>query len=99
MTSIYVGNLAHSATEDDLRQAFEQYGTVSSVNIIKDRETGRPRGFAFVDMPDGAQANEAIKQLNLREISGRSITVNEARPKTDRPRRGGGGGGGGRRGW
>ena len=101
MTSIYVGNLAHSATEDDLRQAFEQYGTVSSVNIIKDRETGRPRGFAFVDMPDGAQAADAIKQLNLREISGRSITVNEARPKTDRPRRGGGGGGGGggRRGW
>jgi RNA recognition motif-containing protein len=92
MTSIYVGNLAHSATEEDLRQAFSQYGAVASVNIIKDRETGRPRGFAFVEMPDGAAAATAIKELNLHEISGRSVTVNEARPKTDRPRRGGGGG-------
>jgi RNA recognition motif-containing protein len=91
MTSIYVGNLAHSATEEDLRQAFSEFGTVASVNIIKDRETGRPRGFAFVEMPDGAAAATAIKELNLREISGRSVTVNEARPKTDRPRRGGGG--------
>ena len=96
MTSIYVGNLAHSATEEDLRQAFSQYGNVASVNIIKDRETGRPRGFAFVEMPDGTEAANAIKELNLREISGRSVTVNEARPKTERPRRGGGGGGGGR---
>jgi cold-inducible RNA-binding protein len=94
MTSIYVGNLAHQATEDELRQVFGEFGTVSGVSIISDRETGRPRGFAFVEMPDGAQAAEAIKQLNLREISGRAITVNEARPKTDRPRRGGGGGGG-----
>jgi cold-inducible RNA-binding protein len=93
MTSIYVGNLAHQATEDDLQQAFAEFGTVSTVNIIKDRETGRSRGFAFVEMPDGNEAANAIKQLNLREISGRSITVNEARPKTDRPRRGGGGGG------
>ena len=98
MTSIYVGNLAHSATEDDLRQAFSQYGAVANVNIIKDRETGRPRGFAFIEMADGSEAATAIKELNLREISGRSITVNEARPKTDRPRRGGGGGGG-RRSW
>jgi cold-inducible RNA-binding protein len=96
MTSIYVGNLAHQATEDDLQQAFSEFGAVSGVNIIKDRETGRSRGFAFVEMPDGAEATNAIKELNLREISGRSITVNEARPKTDRPRRGGGGGGGGR---
>ncbi|MGD0655749.1 MAG: RNA-binding protein [Thermoguttaceae bacterium] len=95
MTSIYVGNLAHEATEDDLRQVFGEFGAVSNVSIIKDRETGRPRGFAFVEMPDGNEAAEAIKQLNLREISGRAITVNEARPKTDRPRRGGGGGGGG----
>jgi cold-inducible RNA-binding protein len=93
MTSIYVGNLAHQATEDDLRQVFGEFGTVSNVSIIQDRETGRPRGFAFVEMPDGGEAAEAIKQLNLREISGRAITVNEARPKTDRPRRGGGGGG------
>jgi cold-inducible RNA-binding protein len=96
MTSIYVGNLAHEATEDELNQVFGEFGAVSSVSIIKDRETGRPRGFAFVEMPDSNEATEAIKQLNLREISGRPITVNEARPKSDRPRRGGGGGGGGR---
>jgi cold-inducible RNA-binding protein len=99
MTSIYVGNLAHQATEDDLQQAFSEFGAVSAVNIIKDRETGRSRGFAFVEMPDGGEASNAIKELNLREISGRSITVNEARPKTDRPRRGGGGGGGRSRSW
>lgn len=90
MKSIYVGNLAHSATEEDLRQAFAQYGTVSAVNIITDRETGRPRGFAFVEMADSNEAATAIKELNLREISGRSITVNEARPKAEH-RRGGGG--------
>jgi cold-inducible RNA-binding protein len=96
MTSIYVGNLSFNATEDDLRQAFCQHGEVSDVNIIKDRQTGRPRGFAFVEMPNGQEAAGAITQLNLREIDGRSITVNEARPKThDRPRRGGVG----RRGW
>jgi cold-inducible RNA-binding protein len=93
MTSIYVGNLAHEATEDDLRQVFGEFGAVSNVSIIMDRETGRPRGFAFVEMPDGNQAAEAITGLNLKEIGGRAITVNEARPKTDRPRRGGGGGG------
>jgi len=96
MTSIYVGNLAHSATEEDLRQVFSQHGEVSTVSIVKDRETGRPRGFAFVEMPNGGEAANAIQQLNLHEIGGRSITVNEARPKrTDRPRRGGGG----RRSW
>jgi RNA recognition motif-containing protein len=92
-----VGNLAHEASEDELNQVFGEFGAVSSVSIIKDRETGRPRGFAFVEMPDSNEAAEAIKQLNLREISGRPITVNEARPKSDRPRRGGGGGGGGGR--
>ncbi len=96
MTSIYVGNLSYTATEDDLMQAFSQYGEVASVNVIKDRETGRPRGFAFVEMPNATEAANAIKELNLREISGRSVTVNEARPKTDRPRGGGGGGRGGR---
>jgi RNA recognition motif-containing protein len=95
MTSIYVGNLSYTTTEDDLREAFAQYGRVSVVNIVKDRETGRPRGFAFVEMADGKEATTAIKELNLREISGRSITVDEARPKSDRPR----GGGGRRRGW
>ena len=91
MTSIYVGNLAHSATEDDLREAFSQHGEVSSVTIVTDRETGRPRGFAFVEMPDGAEAANAIKGLNLHEIGGRSITVDEARPKrSGGPRKGGG---------
>ncbi len=99
MTNIYVGNLSFNATEDEIRDAFAQYGEVSSVNIIQDRETGRSRGFAFVEMPDGEQAKEAIEKVNLTEIDGRSITVNEARPKRDRPRRGGGGGGGHRGRW
>lgn len=90
MTNIYVGNLAYDATEDDVRTAFEQYGTVDKVSVIKDRETGRSRGFAFVEMPDGDQAKEAIEQVNLSEIAGRKVTVNEARPRQDR-------GGGGRR--
>lgn len=95
MTNIYVGNLSFNATEDEIREMFTQYGEVSSVNIITDRETGRSRGFAFVEMPDGEQAKEAIEKVNLAEIDGRAVTVNEARPKRDRPRRGGGGGGGG----
>jgi len=91
VTSIYVGNLAHSATEDDLRSAFSQHGEVSTVNIVNDRDTGRPRGFAFVEMPNGNEAANAIKELNLHEICGRAITVDEARPKrADRPRRGSG---------
>lgn len=98
MTSIYVGNLPRTITDDEIREAFSQHGEVSEVNVIKDRETGRPRGFAFVEMPNGNEAATAIKELNLKEIGGRAVTVNEARPKrTDRPRRGGGGGG--RRGW
>jgi RNA recognition motif-containing protein len=90
MTDIYVGNLSFDATEEDIRQAFAPYGEVASVNVIKDRETGRSRGFAFVEMPDGARAKEAIENVNLTEIGGRRVTVNEARPKSDRPRRGGG---------
>ena len=91
MTSIYVGNLSFTTGEDDLRQAFSQHGHVSAVSIVKDRETGRSRGFAFVEMPNSNEATDAIKHLNLCEIGGRSITVNEARPKkSDRPRRGGG---------
>ncbi|MHB1038565.1 MAG: RNA recognition motif domain-containing protein [Pirellulales bacterium] len=89
MTSIYVGNLLNTATEADLQQAFSAFGAVSEVNIIKDRETGLSRGFAFVEMSDAGEAAQAIKELNLAEIGGRSVTVNEARPKTDRPRRGG----------
>ncbi len=93
MTNIYVGNLSYEATEDDIRQAFAEYGEVSAVNIIQDRETGRSRGFGFVEMPDADQAKAAIENVNLAEIAGRRVTVNEARPKSDRPRRGGGGGG------
>lgn len=91
-SSIHVGNLSFNVTEDQLREAFGQYGSVTSVNIIMDRDTGRPRGFAFVEMADGKEAAAAIKEMNLREIAGRSITVNEAKPRTDRPRTGGGGG-------
>lgn len=93
VTNIYVGNLAFSATEEDLRTAFEKYGEVSSVNIIMDRETGRSRGFAFVEMADGEGAKEAIENLDGAAVGGRNITVNEARPRA--PRSGGGGGGGG----
>ncbi len=95
MANLYVGNLPFTCTEDDLRQAFEQYGQVSSVNVIKDRETGRPRGFAFVEMSDSAAANQAIEALNLSNMGGRNITVNEARPREERS--GGGGGRGGQR--
>jgi RNA recognition motif-containing protein len=91
MTNIYVGNLAYNTTEDELRTAFEEYGQVSSVSIVKDRETGRSRGFAFVEMPDGQQAKQAIEALNLSSVGGRSVTVNEARPRSPKgPNRGGG---------
>ena len=96
VTNIYVGNLSFNAGDDDVRSAFEQYGEVTSVNIIMDRETGRSRGFAFVEMADGDSAAEAIENLNGAAISGRNVTVNEARP---REKRGGGGGGGGRGGY
>jgi RNA recognition motif-containing protein len=95
VTNIYVGNLSFEATEDDLREAFSQYGTVDAVNIIKDRETSRPRGFAFVEMNNADEAKNAIENLNLARIAGRAVNVNEARPRTGG---GGGGGGGGRRG-
>ena len=98
VTNIYVGNLAFSATGEDLRGAFEQYGEVSTVNIIMDRETGRSRGFAFVEMADAEGAKEAIEHLDGQDISGRNVTVNEARPRAPRTGGGGGGGGGGGRG-
>src|SRR5689334_11816415 len=93
MVNIYVGNLSYDATQDDLRQAFEAHGEVSSVSIIMDKMTGRSRGFGFVEMPDKSQAEAAIRTLNLQEIRGRAMTVNEARPKAE------GGGGGGRGGY
>lgn len=99
MKNIYVGNLSFDATEDDVRDAFGQYGEVSTVNIIMDRETGRPRGFAFVEMSNDEEAKTAIEQLNLKQIAGRAVNVNEARPKPERPRGGGGGERGGRGRW
>jgi RNA recognition motif-containing protein len=90
---LYVGNISFQTTSDDLVQAFSQYGTVLGAQIVSDRETGRSRGFAFVEMHDGA--DEAIAALNGAQLSGRTLTVNEAKPREDRPRTGGGGSGGG----
>jgi len=94
--NIYVGNLSHEVTEEDLRQAFEAFGQVESAAIIKDKFTGESRGFGFVEMPAKAEAQAAINDLNEKELKGRVLNVNEARPREDR--KGGGGGGGGRRG-
>jgi RNA recognition motif-containing protein len=91
--NIYVGNLSRDVTEDDLRQAFESFGQVETVNVLKDRFTGEPRGFGFVDMPSKSEAQAAISGLNGKDVKGRSINVNEARPRT--PSRGGSGGRGG----
>jgi RNA recognition motif-containing protein len=89
---IYIGNLPFSATEDELRTVFERHGGVASVNVIMDRQTGRPRGFAFVEMDDASAADDAIRALDGSELGGRSIRVNEAQDRS------GGGGGGGFRG-
>ena len=94
MKRIFVGNLDFSATEDSVRALFEPYGTVDNVSIVTDRDTGRSRGFAFVDMGDNAQADAAITALNGANLDGRKLNINEARPKTDRGDRGFGGGGG-----
>jgi len=91
--NLYVGNMAFSTTEETLRAAFAQHGTVTKVQLITDRETGRPRGFAFVEMSDGG--DQAIAALHGAQLDGRALTVNEAKPREDRPRGGGGGGGGG----
>ena len=82
--NIFVGNLAYSATDHDLRQLFEQYGVVDKVNMITDRDTGRPRGFGFVEMPDSQAAKAAIQGLQGKELGGRAITVNEAKPREPR---------------
>jgi RNA recognition motif-containing protein len=96
--NIYVGNLSNDATEDDVRQAFEAFGEVASVNIIKDKFSGESRGFGFVEMPTKAEGDAAITGLNGQDLKGRAINVNEARPQTQgrRPSDGGGGGRGGR---
>lgn len=88
--NLYVGNLSFSTTSDDLRTAFSQFGTVQSASVVMDRETGRSRGFGFVEMGDGGE--EAINAMNGADFQGRKLTVNEARPREER----GGGGGGGR---
>ena len=97
MKNIFVGNLNFGATEDAVRSMFEAYGTVERVNLITDRDTGQARGFGFVEMSVNADADRAIAELNGRELDGRALNVNEARPKTDRGGSGGGGGGGGQR--
>jgi RNA recognition motif-containing protein len=81
---IYVGNLPFDSTEDEIRSLFAEYGSVTSVALITDRQTGAPRGFGFVEMDDGA--DKAIQALNNHDLNGRSLKVNEAKPKTDRPR-------------
>ncbi|MDD5063201.1 MAG: RNA-binding protein [Phycisphaerae bacterium] len=106
--NIYVGNLANQVTEDDLRKAFEAFGQVESANIIKDKFSGESRGFGFVQMPSKQEAQSAIEKMNGTDLMGRTITVNEARPRVERSSGGGrdrggrgrggfGGGGGGRR--
>jgi RNA recognition motif-containing protein len=82
--NIYIGNLSFDATEADIEQAFSQYGEVKAVNIIKDRESGRSRGFGFVEMHDRQAGQQAIDGLNLQRIAGRAVTVNEARPREER---------------
>jgi RNA recognition motif-containing protein len=81
--NIYVGNLSYRMTDDELRDIFAEHGEVSSAKIIMDRETGRSKGFGFVEMPDNKQAQEAIEALNDKDISGRNLRVNEARPRKD----------------
>jgi cold-inducible RNA-binding protein len=95
MKNIFVGNLSFGTTEDAIRALFEQYGTVERVNLITDRDTGQARGFGFVEMSVNADADRAIAALNGKELDGRALNVNEARPKPDRGFGGGGGGGGG----
>jgi RNA recognition motif-containing protein len=88
MTNLYVGNLSFQTTADDLRDAFAEFGTVSRAQVVADRDTGRSRGFGFVEMESGAE--QAIAQLNGKELQGRTLTVNEARPREERPRSGAG---------
>ena len=92
MKNIFVGNLSFGATESSVRSLFESYGAVDRVSIVTDRDTGQARGFGFVEMSNNAEADRAINELNGRELDGRAMNVNEARPKTDRPSGGGGGG-------
>ncbi len=94
---LYVGNLPYSTSETELQELFGRMGSVESVNVIRDMATGRARGFAFVEMATEEDAQKAVKELDQQDLGGRSLTVNEAKPKPDRPR--GGGFGGGRDRW
>jgi RNA recognition motif-containing protein len=85
--NMYIGNLAHDVTENDLRNAFSEFGEVSSVKIITDKFSGRSKGFGFVEMPDNSEADQAIKALNGKVLNGRSIKVNQAEPRGKRPQR------------
>lgn len=95
--NIYLGNLSFASTEEDVTKLFAEYGEVSSVRLITDAYSGRSKGFGFVEMPNKAEAEAAIKGLNETSFGGRNIIVNEARPREEKPRGGRGGGGGGRR--
>ena len=94
MKNLYVGNLPHSTTEAELRNLFETHGAVEKITLVTDRDTGRSRGFGFVEMANASEADKAIATLNGTDLGGRTLTINEAKPKAERPR---GGGGGGRR--
>jgi RNA recognition motif-containing protein len=85
--NIYVGNLDYAVTEDELKQAFSEFGQVDSVNIIKDKYSGQSKGFGFVEMPDNSEADSAMKALNGSEMKGRNLKVNQAKPRGDRPPR------------
>ena len=99
MKNLYVGNLPHSTTEAELRNLFEAHGSVEKITLITDRDTGRSRGFGFVEMANASEADKAIAALNGTDLGGRTLTINEAKPKAERSSGGGGrrfGGGGGR---
>src|ERR1700677_4087164 len=93
-SKLYVGNLSYNTSSSELEQLFAQHGTVQSAEIIQDRDTGRSKGFGFVQMGSDEEAQAAIAALNGQDLDGRALTVNEAKPREDRPRGGGGGGGG-----
>lgn len=92
--NIYVGNLSYNTSNESLQESFGRFGEVTNAHVIRDRETGRSRGFGFVEMPNDTEGRAAIAQMNGADLDGRKITANEARPREERPRTGGGGGGG-----
>lgn len=85
--NLYVGNLSYGVTEDELKELFAEFGEIASINIIKDKFSGQSKGFGFIEMPDNAEADKAIKALNGSELQGRNLKVNQAKPRSDRPQR------------